>query len=89
MLDNGSVSVLVVAVVRQGGVADAEGVEAPQVRDRVADLVQALDAQGRDDLALGEGLHGGAAVDDGREDVRVGLAQPVDEIYLLQSELHT
>lgn len=78
----------VAAVVRQGRVADAEGVEPPQVGHRVADLVQALDAEGRDQLALREGRLGGRAVQDAGEGVGVRGLQARDHVDLLQCELH-
>lgn len=87
-LPEGGVGEDVAAVVRQGRVADAQGVEPPQVGHRVADLVQALDAEWRDQLALCEGRLGGLAVHDAGEGVWVRGLQARDHVDLLQCELH-
>lgn len=62
MFDNGSIRVLVVAVVREGGVSNAEITEQPQVGCRVADLMQAFNAHGGDDFALAKGPKRAGAV---------------------------
>lgn len=62
--------------------------EAPQVGRRVADLVQALDAERRDQPAPREGRLGGRAVHDAGEGVGVRGLQARDHVDLLQRELH-
>jgi len=62
VLDDGGVGVDVVAVVGEGCVADAERVVVAEVGDGVADLVEALDCEGGDELAGFEVGDGGFAV---------------------------
>ena len=62
VFDESSVRVDVVAVPREGCVADAQGVVVAQVRGRVADLMEALDCEGGNQLAGFEIGEGGFAV---------------------------
>lgn len=82
-----SVGEAVRAVVRERRVAHAERVEAPQVGDAVADLVQAFDAEGGDELALVEGGEGGGGVDLGGELGGVEGLETGDEVDLLEGGL--
>lgn len=76
------------AVVREGGVADTESVEAAQVGDAVADLVEAFNSEWRDELGLVEGGKGGGGVDLGRELGGVEGLEPGDEVDLLDGGLN-
>jgi len=61
-LKESRIGIDVVAVVCEGGISDAEGVEEAEVRDRVADLMETFDGEGGDELASSEGSEGGGAV---------------------------
>lgn len=81
------IGVLVSAVVRQSRIAHAQRMVGPQIGDPVSDLVKALDAQGRDELALLERSQSVAAVQVRREVIGVRKLQPVDQINLLEGIL--
>ena len=88
MLPKGGVGEAVAAVVSEGGVADAKGVELPQGGGRVADLVEAFNAERGDEAAVVELLEGVLAGEGWRgEDGGVGLAEARDEIDLLEGLL--
>lgn len=61
-LGHGGVGVGVVAVVGEGCVAHAEGVVGAEGRGGVADLVEAFDGEGGDELVRAEVREGGCAV---------------------------
>lgn len=78
---------LVVAVVCESRVADTQGMIASEVGDRVADLMQTLDAQRGDELALLPCLQSGAAVCAGGEVFGIGVLNAGHEINLVESPL--
>lgn len=75
------------AVVGEGDIADAEVVEAAQVGDAVANLVQALDTERGDELALLESGQGVGRVHFGRELGWVEGLKACHEIDLLKGGL--
>lgn len=84
VLEEGGVGELVVAVVGERGVPHAKGVVQPQVRDGVANLVEALDAQRRDELAALEGGFRVPAIYGAGEVVWIDSLEAVDQVDLLQ-----
>lgn len=88
VLQERGIGKLVVTVVSEGGVAGAEFIELAEVGSGVANLMQALDAEGRNEFALLESLEGVGAVNLLREVVWVELLQPRHDVYLVQSELN-
>ena len=52
ILQDCGVGELVVAVVSEGGISHSEVVIQPEVGDRVPDLMEALDPEGRDELTI-------------------------------------
>lgn len=89
VLLDGGVGEYVPAVVSQGRVTDPPGVVVAQVGDRVADLMEPFDAQGRDELAALEGLHGRTAVYDAREILRVSSLKAQHHVDLLIGKLNS
>lgn len=88
VLQDSGIGELVVAVVSQGGVAHAELMKLSKVGRRVANLMQALDAKGRDQFTLLERLERVGAVNLLREMFGIGCLQPRHDINLVQGELN-
>lgn len=88
VLQDRSISKLVVTVMGKGSVAGAEFMELAEVGDGIANLVQALDTERGDELALLESLHGGGTVDFLREVIWVGLLHPRHDVDLIKGELN-
>ncbi|KAI6755291.1 hypothetical protein HG531_004397 [Fusarium graminearum] len=72
----------------QGSIANTELIELAKVGCFVANLVQSLNAEWRDQLALLEGLEGVGAVDLFGEMTGIGCLQPSHDIDLIQRELN-
>ncbi|KAB8336930.1 hypothetical protein FH972_021235 [Carpinus fangiana] len=83
--EDGGVGVGIVAVPGQGGVAHAELVVETEVGEGVADLVQAFDGEGRDELASLEVAFGRFGVGGRGEGGGIELLQAVEGIKLAQS----
>ena len=89
ILKHSRIGELVVAVVGESGVAYAEGVVEPEVGNRVPNLMEALDPQGRDELAVFESGQGVPTIYSAGKVVRISALEPVYQINLLQGEADT
>lgn len=89
ILQHSCIGKFVMTIVRQSRIADTKFMEAAQVRGRVTNLMESLDAEWRDELAVPEGMLGALAVDSGSKMERVRRHDAVHDINLVQRELDT
>lgn len=83
------ICIFVVAVVCQRGVPHTKIAKEAQVAGLVGDLVQTLDAQGRNQLSSSEGLEGIGTVNIMRKVLGVSCEESLHGIDCLQRELKT